>query len=208
MLARARRATRSYQQPSGRLLRRRRRTRSAARSRASSPHKAAAGIRRAPRRAPPRAPPPSGRRRWPWRSAQTSRSACRRGVVAGSLQQPRRMEALRRRRGVGEDDDRRLQPLGAVHRHHPHLVARHFHVALHLGLRRAQPRDEALQRRRLGALVVEREIEKFVERVVGLVAEPRQELLAAAARRRAGRRRTRTASARAPVRAARRAAPR
>ena len=46
----------------------------------------------------------------------------------------------------------------------------HLHVALDLGLRRAQPGDEALQRRRLAAFVVEREIEEFIERVVGLVA--------------------------------------
>ena len=41
--------------------------------------------------------------------------------------------------------------------------------------RRAQPSDEALQRRRLAPLVVEGEIEEFVERVVGFEAEPRQE---------------------------------
>ncbi len=38
-----------------------------------------------------------------------------------------------------------------------------------------------MQRRRLGALVIEREIEEFVERVVGLVAEPPQDLLSPAA---------------------------
>src|SRR5262249_55851856 len=48
----------------------------------------------------------------------------------------------RRRRGIGENDDRRLQALGAVHRHHPHLVAGDLHVAFHVGLRRAQPGDE------------------------------------------------------------------
>ena len=39
----------------------------------------------------------------------------------------------------------------------------------------AQPGDEALQGRRLAALVVEREFEEFVERVVGLRPEPREE---------------------------------
>src|SRR5439155_3327244 len=52
-------------------------------------------------------------------------------------------------------------------------------VAFHVGLRRAQPGDEALQRRRLAPLVIEREIEEFVERVVGLVTEPGEEALAA-----------------------------
>ena len=90
------------------------------------------------------------------------------------------MRALRRRRGVGEDHDRRFQPLGAVHRHHPHLVARHLHVALDLGLalRAARRRSPAATASR--ALVVEREIEELVERVVGFVAEPRQDALAPA----------------------------
>ena len=113
-----------------------------------------------------RRPRPSGRR-------------ARHRLLRRQRQQSRRMPALRRRRGVGEDDDRRLQPLGAVHGHHAHLVALHLHVALDLGLRRAQPGDEALQRRRLRAFVVEREIEEFVERVGGLMSEPREEFAAA-----------------------------
>ena len=77
-----------------------------------------------------------------------------------ALRRPRRLG-----RRVGENDDRRLQALGTVHRHHPHLVARHLHVALHFGTRRAQPVNEALQRRRLAPLVFEREIEEFIERI-------------------------------------------
>ena len=64
-----------------------------------------------------------------------------------------------------------------MHGHHPHLVARDLHVALDLGFGGAQPGDEALQRRRLAPLVVEREVEEFVERVVRLRAEPREECL-------------------------------
>ena len=75
----------------------------------------------------------------------------------------------------------RLEALGAMHGHHPHLVARDFHVALHFGIGRAQPGNEALQRRRLALLVVEREVEKLVERVVRLGPEPRQNALAPAA---------------------------
>src|SRR5262249_58635128 len=47
-------------------------------------------------------------------------------------------------------------------------------------VRRAQPGDEAVQRRRLAPLVVEREIEEFVERIVGLVTERGEEAPAAA----------------------------
>jgi hypothetical protein len=54
------------------------------------------------------------------------------------------VETLRRRRGVGEDDDWRFEALGAVHGHDAHLVARHLHVALHFGACGAQPRHEAL----------------------------------------------------------------
>src|SRR5262249_57403112 len=47
-------------------------------------------------------------------------------------------------------------------------------------LSRAQPGEQALQGRRFAPLVVEGEIEEFVERVVRCVAEPREEALAAA----------------------------
>ena len=39
----------------------------------------------------------------------------------------------------------RLQPLGAVHRHHADLAARDVHVALDLGPRRGEPGEEALE---------------------------------------------------------------
>ncbi len=85
-------------------------------------------------------------------------------------------------RGVGEDHGMGFEALGAVHGHDAHLVAPKLHVALHLRAGRAQPGDEALQRRAGSApLVVEREIEEFVERIVGFEAEPGEKALAAAA---------------------------
>ncbi len=62
--------------------------------------------------------------------------------------------------------------LGAVDRHHPHFVAPDLHVALYFGAGIAQPTQEALQRRCLPALVIEREIEKFVERIVCFRSKP------------------------------------
>ena len=84
-----------------------------------------------------------------------------------------------RGRGVGQDNDGRFQAFGTMHRHHPNLVAGYLHVALDVGPGGAQPGDEALQRRRLAAFVVERPIEKFVERVVRLVTEAGKKALAA-----------------------------
>ena len=91
------------------------------------------------------------------------------------------MVAWRRLGRVGEDHDRRFQALGAMHGHHPHLVARDLHVALHFAswrraARRQSPAATASSRR----LVVEREVEKFVERIDRFGAEPRQNLRAAA----------------------------
>ena len=62
--------------------------------------------------------------------------------------------ARRRAAGVGEDDDLRLEPLGAVHRHDADLAARHVHVALDFGSRGREPGEEAFEAGRLGALIV------------------------------------------------------
>ncbi len=101
--------------------------------------------------------------------------------AVGELQEPRRPRPDRRRHGVGEDDDRGFQPLGAVHGHDADFVARDLHVAFDLGAGVAQPGDETLQRRRLAPLVVQRQIEKLVERIVGLGAEPAEETASRAA---------------------------
>ena len=76
----------------------------------------------------------------------------------------------------------RFEPLRTVYGHHPHLVAGDFHVALHFGIGRAQPGHEALQRRRLAPLIGQCEIEEFVERVIRLGSEPREDALSCAAR--------------------------
>ena len=75
----------------------------------------------------------------------------------------------------------RFEAFGAVHGHDAHFVARDFHVALHLGACVTEPGNETLQRRRLAPLVIQGEIEKLVERIVGLGAEPRQEAMPGAA---------------------------
>src|SRR5262249_29785209 len=85
----------------------------------------------------------------------------------------------RRSRGIGEDDDRRLESLGAVHRHHPYLVAGDLHIALHVGLRGTQPGNEALQRGRLAPLVVKGKVKELVDRIIGLGPEPGEKILAA-----------------------------
>ena len=68
-----------------------------------------------------------------------------------------------------------------MHGHDAHLVAGDFHVAFDFGLGITQPGDKALQRRRVAPLVVEREIEELVQRIVGLDAEPAEEALSRAA---------------------------
>ena len=122
-----------------------------------------------------------------------------RGVACRALDAPhkrRRLDAFRKldarqvehrgraagcgRAGIGKEDDRRLEPLGAVHGHHPHLVAAMLHVALHLGVGLAQVGEEAGQRRRRAVVVGEREVEELIERVGSLGSEAGKELRARA----------------------------
>ena len=88
----------------------------------------------------------------------------------------------RNRRGVGQDDQRRLQPLGAVHRHHPDLVAGGFRLALHLGTGAAQPVQEALQRGRVQAGIGQGGVQQLVHRLGRLRPQPREQPGAAAER--------------------------
>ncbi len=105
------------------------------------------------------------------------------------------MRAFRPCRRVSiENDILRFQSLGAMHGHHAHFVARDIHVAFDFALRRPNPIEEALQRRRLALLVSEREIEEFIERVGGLSAEPRENFGAAPSRHRAHARKIRMAT--------------
>ena len=99
----------------------------------------------------------------------------RRGIA---LRHPDQLQARGiggRRRGVDQEHHRRFQPLGAMHGHDADFVARDFHVALHLGVGGAQPRHKTLQRGRRLSLVTQRQFEKFVQRVVGLMPEPPQD---------------------------------
>ena len=72
-----------------------------------------------------------------------------------------------------------------MHRHDAHFVPRLLQVALDLGAAPPHPMQKALQRRRMIALEREGQIEKLVDRIGRLGAEPRQH--AGAPRRRAER---------------------
>ena len=74
--------------------------------------------------------------------------------------------------GVGQDDQRRLQPLGAVHRHDPHQPARLLSLPLHLGGGAAQPVQEPLQRGRVGAAIGQSGVQQLVHRLGRLRTKP------------------------------------
>ena len=59
--------------------------------------------------------------------------------------------------GVGQEDNVRLQSLGAMHRHHADLAQAMFQVALDLSLPGGQPVQEPLQRGDVLAFIVEGE---------------------------------------------------
>ena len=102
------------------------------RARASSRHRGGADIRLASprpsahrRRAAPAARPPVAGARGrplsrPRRAAAPAASRCPRAAISPA--------------GVDEEDDIRLQPLGAVHRHHPHAARALLRLALDVGL--------------------------------------------------------------------------
>src|SRR6185312_14922055 len=84
---------------------------------------------------------------------------------------------------VRKEDDRRLQPFGAVHGEDTHLVAPALlEVALDLGLSSGEPMQKALQRGSMHALIGERQRQELVERILGLVAQPRESRAPATAR--------------------------
>ena len=72
------------------------------------------------------------------------RSTRRRPCLRHGQEWRRSGRSGRGRRGVCEDHHRRLQTLGAMHRHHPDFVALDLHVALDHGLGGPQPREKAL----------------------------------------------------------------
>ena len=67
-----------------------------------------------------------------------------------------------------------------MHSHYADFVARDFHVAFHFGVCRAQPRHETLQGGGPLAFIAQRKFEKFIERVIGLRPQPRENACAAA----------------------------
>ncbi len=79
--------------------------------------------------------------------------------------------------GVGQEHDRRLQALGAMHRHDADLVAVLLHVALDLDVAAAQLIDEALQRRRRLAVIGESDVEELIDRLRRLRPEPDEHAL-------------------------------
>ena len=82
--------------------------------------------------------------------------------------------------GVGQDHDIGFQPLGAMHRHHPHFIAAAFHVALDLDAACFHPVQEAFQRRGMAAFMGERQTEKFLDRIGRFRAQPGKQPFAAA----------------------------
>ena len=79
---------------------------------------------------------------------------------------------------IGENDDGRLQALGPVHGHHPHLPARIVGVAFEVGIRRVEPFDEAREARHMRTFVGEGGVEQFVDRIVRLTPQSGDELAA------------------------------
>ena len=80
----------------------------------------------------------------------------------------------RHARGVGQDHDRRLQPLGPVHGHDPHLAARALQLALDLHLGGLHPRKRRLQIDRTAPLAGQHQIQGLVDRLGRLGAQPVQ----------------------------------
>jgi hypothetical protein len=74
----------------------------------------------------------------------------------------------RRAGGIGEDHDRRLQALGAVHRHHPHLPAGAIRIALQIAGPGIEPLQETGKARPVFGLIGKGGVDQLVERIIGL----------------------------------------
>ena len=79
-------------------------------------------------------------------------------------------------RGIGEDDERGLKPLGAVRRHHAYGIERRGWITDDLDIAAIEPVDEQLQRRRRIAFKLERGVQQFLDRIARLRPQPRQQL--------------------------------
>ena len=69
----------------------------------------------------------------------------------------------------------RFKALGAVHGHDAHFVTALIHVALDFDIGTREPRQKGRQCRRMVVLELERDIEKRIERIIGLGPEPPQQ---------------------------------
>ena len=104
------------------------------------------------------------------------------------LKPAQRLAVLRFAGGIGQNNDRRLQALGAMHGHDPHHIARRFRFAFYLSAALAQPMHKALQRWRVELFMFQRGIEQFIQRITRIRPKPRQDARAPGAGiKRAGR---------------------
>ena len=97
-----------------------------------------------------------------------------RQVFAAIFKPAERCAVLRLSRGVGQNDDGRLQALGAMHGHDAHHIARGFRFALDLGPALPEPMHKALQGWRVELFMFKRGIEQFIKRIARIRPKPRQ----------------------------------
>ena len=90
------------------------------------------------------------------------------------------MTRARRATGIRHEDNFRFQTLRPMHGHDANLVAAFVHVALDLCPTADDPVKESLHGGRMIAFELEREIQEFVNWIVCIGTEPRQQLLASA----------------------------
>ena len=81
-------------------------------------------------------------------------------------------------RAVGKDHDRRFETLRAMHGHDAHLVAALARFAFQIAIAGIEPADEALQAGGMRAGIGIRRIEQFVDRIIRLTPQPRDQLAA------------------------------
>ena len=98
--------------------------------------------------------------------------------------------------GIGKKHDFSFKALGGVNGHHPHCIAASFHVALDRIFDASEIVEESRERRRRAAFMLDGQIEKFVDRISGFLAEPRFHVAATAIRAQKSRVKSKRAAAR------------
>ncbi len=81
--------------------------------------------------------------------------------------------------GVRKNHDRRFEPLGAMHGHHPHQPPGVVRLTFELALARVEPVEEADEAGRRSRGVRACRVEQFIDGVVGFAAKARDKLAAA-----------------------------